>query len=250
MSGYTFTLLPAIDILEGRCVRLLKGDYAAKTEYSENPVEVAKTWCEQGAKFLHVVDLDGAKDGHGVNRDVIGEIVKLAAGYGAQVEVGGGIRTTDAIAAWLRRGVSRVVLGTASRNVEQMSAWVDEFGSERLVAGLDGRDGKLAVDGWIEQTNTSIVELAAQLHDVGVQHALVTDVEKDGTLSGANLALADAVQQVGLGAIASGGIRDEEDVVAALKAGLSGAVVGKSLYDGQLDLAHTIIRLRQEGALC
>ncbi|EPZ43580.1 1-(5-phosphoribosyl)-5-[(5-phosphoribosylamino)methylideneamino]imidazole-4-carboxamide isomerase [Alicyclobacillus acidoterrestris] len=246
----TFTLLPAIDVLGGRCVRLHKGDYAAKTEYSDNPAAVARHWCEQGATFLHVVDLDGAKDGHSVNASVIRDIVRVAATYGAAVEVGGGIRTTADIAAWLDAGVSRVVLGTASRDVAQMASWIDTFGADRLVAGLDGRGGKLAVDGWLEQTATPIVDLAQQLFEVGVRHALVTDVNRDGTLAGANLALAGEVQATGLGAIASGGIRDEADVVAAMRAGLAGAVVGKSLYDGKFNLTQALARLQEEESAC
>lgn len=242
-----FTLFPAIDVLEGRCVRLFKGDYAAKTEYSQDPAGVAAKWCEQGATYLHVVDLDGAKAGAGVNGDVIGQIVATAADHGAKVEVGGGIRTSAAIDAWLSRGVARVVIGTASRNIALMQSFVEQFGADAIVAGLDGRDGKLAVDGWLEQTDTSIVELAKQLYEVGVRHALVTDVERDGTLGGANLELAQAVQATGLGAIASGGIRDAADVLAAANAHLAGAVAGKSLYDGTLDLADVLAALR-EGA--
>ncbi|WAH35908.1 1-(5-phosphoribosyl)-5-[(5-phosphoribosylamino)methylideneamino]imidazole-4-carboxamide isomerase [Alicyclobacillus dauci] len=250
MTAARFVLYPAIDILGGRCVRLFKGDYAAKTEYSEDPVAVARQWCESGATFLHVVDLDGAKQGQSVNRDVIEGIVEAAKSYGAQVEVGGGIRTSDAIEDWLACGVARVVIGTASRNVEQMAVWVSEFGADRLVAGLDGRDGKLAVDGWIEQTDTPILELAKALYEAGVRHALVTDVERDGTLSGANLDLAASVEGIGLHAIASGGIRDEEDVIAAMQRGISGAVAGKSLYAGKLDLKRVLTRLAEGERTC
>lgn len=246
MTATEFTLLPAIDVLDGRCVRLHKGDYAAKTEYHDNPVEMAKIWCDQGASYLHVVDLDGAKTGQTVNRDVIAGIVETAGSYGAKVEVGGGIRTTETIDMWLSTGVHRVVLGTASRDVDTMAAWANQFGGERLVAGLDGRGGKLAVAGWIDQTETSILHLATALRDIGVTTALVTDVDRDGTLEGANLALAKSVQNIGVGAIASGGIKDIDDVLEAKRKGLSGAVVGKALYDGRIDLQELVQRLKEE----
>lgn len=246
MTTSSFTLLPAIDILGGRCVRLHKGDYAEKTEYHENPVIMAEKWCEQGATYLHVVDLDGAKTGLTVNRDVVAGIVDMAKTFGAQVEVGGGIRTSETIDMWLSAGVTRVVIGTASRDVEGMATWVRQFGGEHLVAGLDGRNGKLAVAGWLDQTDTSILDLALSLKEVGVEAALVTDVDRDGTLEGANLGLAQSVQEIGLEAIASGGIKDIDDVVAAKRACLSGAVVGKALYDGRIDLRELIARLKEE----
>lgn len=243
-----FTLYPAIDILGGRCVRLQKGDYGQKTDYSDFPEAVAQTWCRAGTTFLHVVDLDGAKDGHSVNEAVVQSIVSAANAFGVSVQVGGGIRNREAIARWLDAGVARVVLGTVSRDVSLMGSFVEEFGPERIVAGLDGRDGKLAVTGWLEQTETSIVDLAAALADVGVAHALVTDVDRDGTGMGANLDLAVSVQRTGLKAIASGGIADADDIFAAADAELCGAIVGKALYDGHVDLADVLFRLKERFA--
>lgn len=245
-----FRLYPAIDVLGGRCVRLLQGDYHASTEYSEDPVQVAHTWCQSGIRYLHVVDLDGAKQGHSVNALVIRGIAAAAASYGVNVQVGGGIRDEAAIAAWLDVGVERVVIGTASRNVPLMAQFVETFGQSTIVAGLDGRGGKLAVDGWLAQTELAIVDLAEQLAQVGVAYALVTDVDRDGTKRGANLDLAVAVQQRGLAAIASGGIRDEADIVAAQSTGLAGAIVGKALYDGHVDLQATLHKLEEACAGC
>lgn len=250
MTATSFRLYPAIDILGGRCVRLWKGDYGAATEYSQDPVAVARQWCQTGIAYLHVVDLDGAKAGRSVNAQVIQAIVDAAKPYGVAVQVGGGIREEAAIARWLDVGVERVVIGTASRQVALMEQFVDLFGANAIVAGLDGRDGKLAVDGWLAQTETPLVQLARELADVGVRHALVTDVERDGTKTGANLALALAVQDAGLRAMASGGIRDEADVIATKAAGLAGVIVGKALYDGQLDLAQTVAMVKEGEGAC
>lgn len=235
-----FTLYPAIDLLGGSCVRLFKGDYEQKTAYSDEPAEVARRWLAAGARFLHVVDLDAAKSGLPTNQSAILQIVAEASAYGASVQVGGGIRSYDAIAAWLDAGVTRCVIGTAARRVDWMEKAVARFGSDAIVVGLDGRNGQLAVNGWVEQTNVSLVSIAKQLAEVGVRHALVTDVDKDGTLTGANLTLARDIQATGLKAIASGGIRDCADILAAAQSGLFGAIAGRSLYDGTLNLAETL----------
>lgn len=244
-----FDLIPAIDILGGVCVRLFQGDYAAKTEYSADPRAVAERWLEQGARWLHVVDLDGARSGAAVNAGVIAEVVRRAAEVSARVQVGGGIRDHDTIARWLDQGVARCVIGTAALDTAWMEEAVARFGAEALVAGLDGRAGKVAVRGWLEQTEADMTEVAARLAAVGVRWALVTDVERDGTLRGANVALAQEVQRrSGLRAIASGGVRSLDDVLAALRAGLAGAIAGRSLYDGTLDLRHALAAVAEAQA--
>ncbi len=247
MSEVTeFQLFPAIDILGGRCVRLLRGDYGAETEYHANPVDAAVRWMDQGARWLHVVDLDAAKSGSPENTEVIAAIVREASARGVQVQVGGGIRTVETFQHWMDAGVARCVVGTAALDVEWVADVVERFGSGSLVVGLDGRDGKLAVKGWLEQTDTPVVELARPLYEAGARYALVTDVERDGTLQGANLALAKEVQGAGLQAIASGGIRGIDDVLAARNAGLAGAIVGRSLYDGRLSVAEALAALKGE----
>ncbi|MBX5435964.1 MAG: 1-(5-phosphoribosyl)-5-((5-phosphoribosylamino)methylideneamino)imidazole-4-carboxamide isomerase [Alicyclobacillaceae bacterium] len=241
-----FDLIPAIDILGGACVRLFKGDYAAKTEYAADPRVVAERWLEQGASWLHVVDLDGARSGSAVNAGVIGDVVRLASQAGARVQVGGGIRHHDAVARWLDHGVARCVIGTAALDTAWMEQAVARFGGDALVAGLDGRGGKVAVRGWLEQTEADMAEVAIRLAAVGVRWALVTDVDRDGTLGGANIALAQEVQRrSGLRAIASGGVRGVDDVLAALQAGLAGAIAGRSLYDGTLDLREALAAVRR-----
>ncbi len=242
-----FTLFPAIDVLKGKCVRLLKGDYEASTTYSDSPFEVANQWLQAGASWLHVVDLDGAKAGNSVNESVISEIVVRAHEAGGKIQVGGGIRSYEAIDRWLSIGVTRVIIGTAVSNIEWMEGAVSRFGQDSIVAGLDGRDGKLAVSGWTEQTDITLEGIGTSLFQNGVRHALVTDVNRDGTLSGANLELAKQVQTAsGLSVIASGGIRNLEDVLRAFKEGLAGAIVGRSLYDGTLNLKEAILRIKEE----
>lgn len=230
-----FDLYPAIDILHGQCVRLLKGDYDAKTEYADDPAEMAAKWIEQGARWLHVVDLNGAKSGHVENHEAITKIVRLASAASVSVQVGGGIRDLDTFARWMDLGVTRCVVGTAALDAQFISAALAEFGADALALGLDGRGGKLAVRGWLEQTELSLVDLAKSLFELGARFALVTDVDRDGTLAGANVQLAQTIQaQSGLQCLASGGIRDLDDVLAAKRAGLAGAIVGKSLYAGTL----------------
>jgi phosphoribosylformimino-5-aminoimidazole carboxamide ribotide isomerase len=241
----SFTLYPAIDILGGESVRLRKGEYDAKTVYGY-PLDVAKRWLTSGASWLHIVDLDGAKAGFPVNDAIIADIVDLAAEYGAKVQVGGGIRTFEGMTSWLSVGVKRLVIGTKSQDIPFMQEAVLRFGSSAIVAGLDGRQGKLAVQGWLEQTQMSLEDLAKQLADVGVLHALVTDVERDGMLSGANRELASTVQAQGLAAMLSGGVRDVSELIAAKEAGLAGAILGMSLYDETINLRDAL-KLQTQG---
>jgi len=230
-----FDLYPAIDILHGQCVRLLKGDYEAKTEYSDEPVEMAAKWINQGARWLHVVDLDGAPSGHVENHDAMAKIIRLASDASVSVQVGGGIRDLDTLSSWLDIGVTRCVVGTAALDAQFIAAALAQFGPDALAIGLDGRGGKLAVRGWLEQTDLSLIDLAKSLFELGARFALVTDVDRDGTLAGANVQLAQTIQeQSGLQCLASGGIRNLDDVLAAERAGLAGAIVGKSLYTGTL----------------
>ncbi|WP_067931764.1 1-(5-phosphoribosyl)-5-[(5-phosphoribosylamino)methylideneamino]imidazole-4-carboxamide isomerase [Alicyclobacillus kakegawensis] len=240
-----FTLYPAIDVHDGQCVRLLQGDYGASTVYGRSPRAMAERWLTAGARFLHVVDLDAAKSGTAVNRRAILEVLAAAAESGARVQVGGGIRDERSLAGWLEAGAARCVIGTAALDSQWVEQMVKTYGSDALVVGLDGRDGRLAVKGWLEQTDVPLIEVANRLAAVGVRHALVTDVQRDGTLTGANLELASSIQEAsGLACIASGGIRSLTDVLAARDAGLAGVIAGRSLYDGTLDLAQTLSALR------
>jgi phosphoribosylformimino-5-aminoimidazole carboxamide ribotide isomerase len=242
-----FQLFPAIDVLQGACVRLQQGDYGRSTTYAARPVDAAARWLAQGAGWLHVVDLDGAKSGLSTNTEVIAEVVREANAAGVRVQVGGGIRDYETMERWLTIGVIRCVIGTAALDTVWTSGAVERFGSDAVIVGLDGRNGQLAVNGWLEQTQVSLVDIGRRLYEVGVRCALVTDVERDGTLNGANLQLAAAVQiGTGLQTIASGGVQNLDDVLAARDAGLAGAIVGRSLYDGTLSLEQAYARLSNE----
>lgn len=239
IGNSAFTIYPAIDILGGECVRLRKGEYDAKTVYG-NPATIAKRWLDAGASWLHIVDLDAAKAGAPVNSEIIAKIVQMAAEYQANVQVGGGIRSLEGLAIWREIGAKRFVIGTKSQDVRFMQDAVNQFGSDAIVAGLDGRQGKLAVNGWLEQTEMSLSTLARELANVGVVHALVTDVDRDGMLSGANHELAHSVQAAGLSAILSGGVRDFDELVAAKSQGLAGVILGVSLFDATIDLESAL----------
>lgn len=242
-ANQKFTLFPAIDVLNGKCVRLLRGDYSASTEYGQHPRRMAERWLDEGARFLHVVDLNGAKSGVPDNLPAIAGVVEAATAAGAQVQVGGGIRSLDTLDRWLSQGVTRCVVGTAALDRVWVEAAVRRFGPEALVIGLDGRGGMLAVNGWTEQTDVRLVDVARDLAELGVRHALVTDVDKDGTMQGPNLPLAQSIAGQGLAAIASGGVRNLADVLAAKLAGLAGAIAGRAIYDGQLSVREALAAL-------
>ncbi|MCL6452341.1 MAG: 1-(5-phosphoribosyl)-5-[(5-phosphoribosylamino)methylideneamino]imidazole-4-carboxamide isomerase [Alicyclobacillus sp.] len=251
MNGSSaFTLYPAIDILGGRCVRLLRGDYRSATTYGADPRRTAEHWLAEGARFLHVVDLDAARSGQPENQSAVTAILQAAASVGAKVQVGGGVRDLDTMAAWLNLGVARCVVGTAALQPGWVEGAVRRFGAEALVVGLDGRGGRMAVRGWEEQTDVPLVDVARRLADVGAVHALVTDVDRDGALTGPNLELAGHVAAQGLRAIASGGIRSLEDVQAAKQAGLAGAIAGRAIYEGRLNVREALAWLETEGATC
>ncbi len=257
MSTDSFMLFPAIDVLDGKCVRLRQGRFEERHSVAQDPLGAARRWLEDGAEWLHVVDLNGAKSGSPVNTTVIREIILAAAAVGTRVQVGGGIRTQETIERWLEAGAARCVIGTAAMDVEWMRQAIKQFGSQAIVGGLDGRKGRLAVAGWQQQTDIVLADLGRQLYGVGLRTVLVTDVGRDGMMAGANLELAAALQrETGLSVIASGGIRSLEDMLAAHAAGLAGAVAGRALYEGALTIRQAKIALqhaatqRREAASC
>ncbi|WMI81877.1 1-(5-phosphoribosyl)-5-[(5-phosphoribosylamino)methylideneamino]imidazole-4-carboxamide isomerase [Anaerotignum sp. MB30-C6] len=231
-------LFPAIDIIEGCAVRLVKGDYAQKTVYSTNPVAVAKSFAEAGATYLHLVDLEGAKDGSTPNLKIIGEIIKES---GLLVEVGGGIRSEKTIQKYLDSGVFRVILGTAAvNNPEFLKEMVLKYG-ERIAVGVDFKDGKVAVKGWTELSEESCFEFCEKLEKIGVKTIICTDISKDGLLAGTNLALYKEMSgKFNMDIVASGGVTTLEDVARLQKMGLYGAILGKALYTGNIDLKQAI----------
>ncbi|UOF91341.1 1-(5-phosphoribosyl)-5-[(5-phosphoribosylamino)methylideneamino]imidazole-4-carboxamide isomerase [Fodinisporobacter ferrooxydans] len=236
-----FILYPAIDIRDGKAVRLYKGDYAAMTVYHEDPAAVAAQWQEQGAAFIHVVDLDGAKDGKRKNRSVIEAVVQAVH---VPVQVGGGIRTMETVESYFELGVERCILGTAAvQEPEFVKAALRRYG-ERIVIGLDAKDGMVAVNGWLETADVKAIDLGKELAAHGATRVVFTDIARDGTLTGPNTpAIVQMAKETGLQVIASGGVKSIDDLVELstyADQGVAGAIIGKALYTGAIQLSEAI----------
>ncbi len=234
-------IFPAIDLRGGKCVRLIQGDFDKETVYSDDPQATALKWQSMGAKFLHVVDLDGAKVGSPQNLDAIKKILDAVE---IPIEVGGGIRTLDDMKQLLTLGVRRVILGSvAVENPKLVAEAVKRFG-DRVVVGIDARSGYVAVHGWGTSSNVTVDELAKKIVAAGVKTIIFTDISKDGMLSGVNAStFAELAKSSGAEVVASGGVRSIEDI-RAIKAvesdGVVGVIVGKAIYSGSLDLSAAI----------
>ena len=230
-------IFPAIDLRDGKAVRLFQGDYDQMIVYSENPVDIAGSFKAKGADNLHLVDLDGAKDGKLVNFDTIKAIVEEVDMF---VEVGGGIRDEERIKQYLDLGVGRVILGTiAIKEPDFLKEMVGKYG-ERIAVGVDARDGYVAINGWKEITDTESFEFCEYLRDIGVKTVIYTDISRDGGLQGTNMEAYRKLQQIeGLDVVASGGISFEEEIT-ALKDVAAAAILGKALYSGILDLERAL----------
>lgn len=237
-------VLPAIDIKDGRCVRLYQGDYAKATTYGDDPVEVALRWQNAGANWLHVVDLDGALQGSPVNAELIGRIREATT---LHIEVGGGMRSLDHIERILDLGVDRVILGTvAIRNPDLLQEALSRWG-ERIVVGIDARDGWVAVAGWLETSRVQAADLAIKLSAAGVKRFVYTDISRDGALNGPNFnSLAEMCLATTSAMIASGGVRSIADLRALEALGVEGAIVGKALYTGDMDLATVLQEIERK----
>lgn len=234
-------IFPAIDIRGGKCVRLFKGDFAQETVFSDKPEEMAAKWEAQGGKFLHLVDLDGALAGRSVNLDVVKRIVDTVK---IPVELGGGIRTMENIDEVLSLGVQRVILGSvAVKNPALVKEACQKYG-DRVVVGIDAKDGIVAVDGWGVSGDVEVTVLAKEMAKAGVKTIIYTDISRDGTLSGVNVeATARLARESGVKIVASGGVKSLDDIEALLpyeKDGIEGVIVGKSIYTGSLDLQEAI----------
>ncbi len=239
-------LFPAIDLRGGRVVRLTEGDYDRMTVYGENPVETARTFRAAGATHLHVVDLDGAKDGSQENLPVIEKIVRET---GLFVEVGGGARDELSVTRYLAAGVSRVILGTMAVEKPQLMEALAARHPGRIAAGVDARNGFVAIHGWRTLTDIPAPDFLKSLPGRGVNCAVYTDISTDGMLSGTNLeAFREAAQIEGLNVVASGGITYERELAALRGLKLYGAIVGKALYAGKIDLARALELLKEENA--
>lgn len=233
-------VIPAIDLLEGRCVRLYQGDYTQSEVFDENPVSVARQWAEQGATRLHLVDLDGAKAGRPVNQAAIEAIVRAV---DLPVQVGGGLRDRESAASLLGLGVQRVILGTVAVEQPDLVAQLGQEFPDQIVVGIDARNGKVATRGWLETSEVEAVTLAQQLPS-GIAAIIYTDIHRDGTLQGPNrAALRELATAVSIPVIASGGVSSVTDLLSLLALepiGVTGAIVGRALYTGSLSLKEAI----------
>lgn len=237
-------ILPAIDIIGRKPVRLYQGDYAQKEIVGSSVMELAKNFEQSGAEYIHLVDLDGAKEGKRVNHEII---LETAHALDVPVEVGGGIRTMAQIESYLENGIDRVILGTSAMEDPQLLQDALRRYGERIAVGIDCRDGLVYGRGWLEASELHYITFAKQLEEMGVQTVIVTDISKDGTLSGPNTDMLAALkEQSGMRIIASGGIRSIEDIAALKQLGLYGAITGKAMYHGTLDLKAAISLCREE----
>ncbi len=234
-------LFPAIDIKDGQCVRLYQGDYAQMTVYSADPVEVARRWQDAGASWLHVVDLDGARDGRPVNSALIARICRETR---LKIEASGGLRTLEDIERALAVGLERVVLGTVVlTNRELLDQALQRWGA-RIVVGLDAREGLIAIKGWRETSTVRATGLASELSAAGVRRIIATDIGRDAALRGPNLdalnAMLDALKGSRTRLIASGGVSSLADLQRLARLEIEGAIIGKALYTGAIDLAEAV----------
>lgn len=231
-------IYPAIDIKDGNCVRLLQGRFSDLTVYGDNPTEMAKKWESLGGEYIHVVDLDGALKGQGVNAKVIKSICKHV---NVPVQTGGGIRTMEDIENKLACGISRVIIGTkAVRDADFVKRAVDKYG-DKIVIGIDAKNSMVAIEGWEEVSEFKAVDFAKKMESIGVKTIVYTDIATDGTLQGPNLdAMAEMAKETNLDVIASGGVGSPEHIKALVPTGVEGVIVGRALYTGNVDLAEAI----------
>lgn len=243
MTKKHIIIIPAIDIRAGRCVRLIQGDYSKETVYSDNPAAQALIWQNQGAEYLHLVDLDGAKEGRPVNLKSVREITKAIK---IPCELGGGIRTIEDAEKTFEAGIQRIILGTAAcENLEFVVELIGRFSAERIVVGIDAKNGKVSVRGWVGITDTDPCGLASRAEKMGVGRFIYTDISTDGMLAGPNLdslaAFCDAVPSAKV--IASGGvssISDARNIANLAKPNIEGIIIGKALYEKQISLPELI----------
>lgn len=227
-------LFPAIDIRNGKCVRLIQGDYAQEIIYGDSPTEMALLWEKQGAEYIHIVDLDGAKTGDSANRLAIQEVAKAVS---IPIQVGGGIRSMEIIDDHIESGVSRIIIGTAAiTNRSFLEQAVAKYG-DKIAVSIDARNGLVATDGWTETSDTKAIDLLKDLEEIGVKTVVYTDILKDGMMQGPNFEELSMVDQASsIDVIASGGVSTKEDIEKLEQMNLYGAIIGKALYEGTLSL--------------
>lgn len=231
-------IFPAIDLYRGQAVRLMKGDYEQKTVYSDHPVEVAKGFKAAGAEYIHLVDLEGARDGGTPNFDIVSEIVREG---GLKAEIGGGIRDEETVRRYLDAGVLRVILGTAAvTDRDFLRNMVERYG-DRIAVGVDVKDGYVAIHGWTQVSGETLYGFCTQLQELGVKTVICTDISKDGAMQGTNREMYKALTaKFDMDMIASGGVSTIDDVAALRDLGLYGAILGRAIYTGGIDLKRAI----------
>ena len=231
-------LFPAIDLVGQKAVRLLKGDYAQMTIYSENPLEVARNFEAQGAQHIHMVDLEGARDGGTPNLSAVEQVARET---GLFVEVGGGVRSMETVARYFAAGVDRVILGTAAVNDEALLREAVAKYGEKIAVGADVRDGFIAIKGWLEKSELSLAAFLEKMQSIGVKTVICTDISRDGAMQGTNLELyAELNGRYDLQIVASGGVSSLDDVRRLREIGLYGAIIGKACYTGAIDLREAL----------
>lgn len=231
-------IFPAIDLYEKKAVRLYKGDYAQMTIYSENPLEVAMGFKSAGAEYIHMVDLEGAKDGTTPNFDIVASVAKNS---GLNVEIGGGIRNEETVARYIDAGVMRVILGTAALNDPDFLESVCKKYGDKIAVGADLKDGQVAVKGWLETSNVSGMDFLARMQNLGVKTVICTDISRDGAMRGTNRELYKTLsEKFSMDIVASGGVSTIDDVKALREMDIYGAIVGKAIYTGDIDLKKAI----------
>lgn len=238
-------ILPAIDIKDGNCVRLYKGDFSTTEKVADSYMDTAKGFEESGASWIHMVDLDGAKDARPVNSDIF---IDTARNTGLKVELGGGIRTLDTVEYYIKNGISRVILGSvALKNPQIVKDAIKEYG-DKIAVGVDALNGMVSVEGWLDSSEVSYITLAKEMTVIGVKHIIFTDISKDGTLTGVNLKQLEKLNNaVECNIIASGGVHTIDDIINCRALNLYGTICGKSLYKGTLDLKEAIDIAERQG---
>lgn len=239
-------VIPAIDLLDGRCVRLYQGDYQKSQVFNENPVDVARQWVEQKASWLHIVDLDGAKTGKLVNLQAIEAIARTVP---VRIQVGGGLRDRASVAQLFNLGVQRVILGTIAVEQPQLVADLCQEFPGQIVVGIDARNGRVATRGWLETSEVLATALAQQMQELGAAAIIYTDIHRDGTLQGPNLAaLRELAAEISIPIIASGGISSVTDLLSLLALeplGVTGVIIGRALYTGDISLKQALQAIGQ-----
>ncbi|MCD8412966.1 1-(5-phosphoribosyl)-5-[(5-phosphoribosylamino)methylideneamino]imidazole-4-carboxamide isomerase [Tenacibaculum finnmarkense] len=228
-------IIPAIDIIDGKCVRLTKGDYATKKIYNENPVEVAKEFEDNGIEYLHLVDLDGAKSQHIVNYKILEQI---ASKTNLKIDFGGGLKSNDDLRIAFENGASQITGGSiAVKNPDIFTGWLTKYGSDKIILGADCINRKIATHGWLETSEVDVVDFIKEYEKIGIKNTICTDVAKDGMLQGASVELyKEILSKSGINLIASGGVASIDDLIELKEIGCEGAILGKAIYEGYISL--------------